>query len=62
MDPHHFSSQSSAYFQFNVDQNLNLLNNEISEEGEGHSIQQNIIAPNDTECSTGMGSTSILPT
>jgi hypothetical protein len=40
MNPYHFSSQSSVHFDFNIDLNLNLLNNEIGDEGEGLSVQQ----------------------
>jgi hypothetical protein len=58
MNPHHFSSQSSTHFDFNIDPNLNLINNEIGDEGEGLSVQQqNIDTP---ECSVGMGSMGIL--
>jgi hypothetical protein len=45
MDPYYFSSQSSAHFESNIDPNLNLLNNEIGDEGEGPNAsvqQQNI--------------------
>jgi hypothetical protein len=61
MDPYHFSSQSSAHFEFNIDSNLNLLNNEIGDEGEGPSTsvqQQNIDIP---ECSVRIGSIGIPP-
>jgi hypothetical protein len=40
VDPYHFSSQSSAHFDFNIDLNLNILNNEVGDEGEGPSVQQ----------------------
>jgi hypothetical protein len=59
MNLYHFSSQSSAHFEFNVDSNLNLLNNKIVNEGEGLSVQQNINALNDLECNIGMGSMGI---
>jgi hypothetical protein len=54
MDSCHFSSQSSAHFDFNIDPNLNLLNNEIGDEGEGPSVQQEHI--NTPKCCVGMGS------
>jgi hypothetical protein len=54
-----YGSQLSAHFNFNIDPNLNLLNNEISDESEGPSIQQqqNIDTP---EYSRGIESIGIL--
>jgi hypothetical protein len=57
MEPHlHHSLKSSTHFGFNIDLNLNLLDNQIGDEGKGPSVQQNIStpSPNNLECSVGM--------